>query len=66
MKYIKAVTQIEKFIEKLNDVTHDFEKPENQTEFDSNKKDVITLLNDMIELAQDDAGGKEEDEPEEE
>lgn len=41
-------------IEQLQAINPTFHKSENGHEFNTNKKDIISLLNDMIELLHDD------------
>ena len=61
MKAEKIAVQLEKMVEKLEAMSHHFEDAENQNNFDANKGDVIALLNDMIEIAREDAENETEE-----
>jgi len=64
MKAEKLTIQLGKTIEKLEQSTHIFESPESQNEFDASKRDVLALLNDMVELCRDDAEKEREEDDE--
>lgn len=46
--------KLEKMVEKLENINYSFKSPEHQSEFDSNKEDVIDLLNSMVEYIHED------------
>jgi len=52
MKPDKIIHNLEKIIEKLENISHLFSTGDLQDNFDSNKKDVIELLQDMIETCE--------------
>ena len=66
MKAEKLAHQLEKMVAKLEGFHRRFQKDEHQTDFDSMRSDVIATLNEMIELAQEDAESEEEEKEESE
>ena len=58
---MKHANKLDKIIEQLEAIKPTFNKSENEHEFNTNKKDIISLLNDMVELLHDDIDEVEAD-----
>ena len=62
MKSEKLANTLDKFVEKIEALSLKSSDTEKETDFDSMKADVISLLNEMSELAHDDAENESEEE----